>query len=876
MKLVFPLEKGRKPLPDGTIRTYGGNKFKKINGKWEYLSGKKGTTKTEGKRKGRKKDTDTKPLKSVQWDVSKHPTEEYLKQVALGHMKKASDSTLTRAPSDLKAKLDKHGVNSLSDLYDAAANTYSGNREFYQGVIHDHLQNPAWINNVSDTGLREELYELRTLTYDAAKQNVLSDPNFDGTLEIFSPVVPMNDGISVKLVANVGEIPYLTVPWDQMDLFIDSYVQHPTTRKKLKSKLKTTPEYKKWQAEGGDPKVKAAADDFEKRTGLEVNFGYTARRQVKANPKALNKIAGLIEQLTTAGDIDFKRYNPPDGKKLKVAVGAAGRGVAGFYTESNQTINISPSYPGTIVHEVGHYFWERHKDLQKDFMQWVKDSGLRSKLDKVLFNRVSDAEFDAHVDHVFNSRMKKIFEKIDAGKNYSTDWWQPIATSQAAKDGLADFTAAMRAEIKFHKKTVSPKQFSTMMTNMAKSMNQAGAESTADAILSYYPNHSRTKDEITQNLLALKNALNALHPQMLKALDESLGGMAQESINPGSGANQQNAQYRSKPRYWNEPTEIFARTFRNYVAYKGKKQLRFQQGSTDYDTYGWGFPAVDPDEKMLTANNGQLEKLLKKHLGSSIVKSIMRLAILLEKGRDDDDDEDDDEEQSERDKEFEREQKNEEAREARKSMKLVMKSSMSRLAQQLAEDGLYKEGQEKTWTDADEVDGTQIELEHTDDIEVARQIAMDHLAEDADYYRKLKQMEKAKPYPDGTIRSHGGRKMKKVEGGWVPVTEGKTESERGEDKSRHKAEKKPMVVKGSPEVLQALKKVDRGTRVFLDDLKGKDKKTFNSLTKNGLVKWTHFADEEYVCELTEAGKNAVAKGIVTERKAKRPKNKMKR
>jgi hypothetical protein len=39
--------------------------------------------------------------------------------------------------------------------------------------------------------------------------------------------------------------------------------------------------------------------------------------------------------------------------------------------------------------------------------------------------------------------------------------------------------------------------------------------------------------------------------------------------------------------------------------------------------------------------------------------------------------------------------------------------------------------------------GTQIEFEHTKDLEIAREIAMDHLAEDPDYYQKLSEMEAA-------------------------------------------------------------------------------------------------------------------------------------
>lgn len=45
--------------------------------------------------------------------------------------------------------------------------------------------------------------------------------------------------------------------------------------------------------------------------------------------------------------------------------------------------------------------------------------------------------------------------------------------------------------------------------------------------------------------------------------------------------------------------------------------------------------------------------------------------------------------------------------------------------------------------------GIKHEMQHTDDVNVAAQIAMDHLAEDPDYYKKLKTMEKAAPPPSG-------------------------------------------------------------------------------------------------------------------------------
>ena len=39
--------------------------------------------------------------------------------------------------------------------------------------------------------------------------------------------------------------------------------------------------------------------------------------------------------------------------------------------------------------------------------------------------------------------------------------------------------------------------------------------------------------------------------------------------------------------------------------------------------------------------------------------------------------------------------------------------------------------------------GVKVEMEHTEDVNVAKEIAMDHLAEDPNYYTKLKRIEEA-------------------------------------------------------------------------------------------------------------------------------------
>ena len=42
------------------------------------------------------------------------------------------------------------------------------------------------------------------------------------------------------------------------------------------------------------------------------------------------------------------------------------------------------------------------------------------------------------------------------------------------------------------------------------------------------------------------------------------------------------------------------------------------------------------------------------------------------------------------------------------------------------------------------VKGIKVEMEHSDDIKIAKKIALDHLAEDPNYYTKLKRIEEGK------------------------------------------------------------------------------------------------------------------------------------
>ncbi len=97
--------------------------------------------------------------------------------------------------------------------------------------------------------------------------------------------------------------------------------------------------------------------------------------------------------------------------------------------------------------------------------------------------------------------------------------------------------------------------------------------------------------------------------------------------------------------------------------------------------------------------------------------------------------------------------------------------------------------------------GTKIEMEHTKDKNEAMKIAKDHLMENPKYYTEKKpkdwaekelkkekkiekafeilgcEFEKGKELPEGTIRTHGGKKVQKVGGKWLPMKEKKKEKE---------------------------------------------------------------------------------------------------
>lgn len=66
---------------------------------------------------------------------------------------------------------------------------------------------------------------------------------------------------------------------------------------------------------------------------------------------------------------------------------------------------------------------------------------------------------------------------------------------------------------------------------------------------------------------------------------------------------------------------------------------------------------------------------------------------------------------------------------------------LQKIAEEQLEGGLADGVDPREFSEEQLAKGIEVELEHTDDESAAREIAMDHLAEDPEYYIKLEQID---------------------------------------------------------------------------------------------------------------------------------------
>jgi hypothetical protein len=123
---------------------------------------------------------------------------------------------------------------------------------------------------------------------------------------------------------------------------------------------------------------------------------------------------------------------------------------------------------------------------------------------------------------------------------------------------------------------------------------------------------------------------------------------------------------------------------------------------------------------------------------------------------------------------------------------------------------------------------------------------------------------KSKPFPEGTIRKHGDIKVRKENGGWVPLKNGKSQKEELEE-SKNKKKIEINKVSGSKELFEGLKKVSE-SRLYIDTIDPEDKPVLNKLTKERLITWVHVGENDYKAELTDAGKKALDLGFSNQKK----------
>jgi hypothetical protein len=491
---------------------------------------------------------------------------------------------------------------------------------------------------------------------------------------------------------------YVEIPYSQIRSFADHYMKGAGKARFIKA-VKLSSGYSEWMA-SRDKSMKRVMDDFKKTTGLAVRFAETfmgfdvdpnarARRgSVKNAPKVVkkgemkefyNQVMDVFKELN--GIMDMRKYTPPDGHKLNVVLEAnQGSGIAGTYAEHNHSINISPKYKGAVVHEIGHYFWERSKDMQKEFMQWVEDSGLKDKLEKATFDvRDEPDKWRDYINDGFNTVQNEFADPLTV-ENIRMDLLRSGSTVDSINEDVKTFTSALGTVVSYYrnkaldgtgyyKKPLAGskghradpqrhKEEKDIILNSFRNIDTRELDKLAIKAYNDYPDFQKlygSSEEMSRAFSVVRSRLrDNLRLSTLRNLNDKLDMAYNNGLRGGGNYG---SEYKDQSDYWKRDTELFARTFRGYVSMKGigalspgadgssLKKLDYSTASQEekdkysveyeklYDAYGWGFSEVDPDMDMLNSNNGQLGNILRKYIGEETMKSMTRLFMLLEKGR---------------------------------------------------------------------------------------------------------------------------------------------------------------------------------------------------------------------------------------------------
>ena len=611
-----------KAFPIGTIRKNKDGSWRVKGAKgWKYYAKGKLPKRYADKIKPKKK-VAKKVIKPKQWDGTSVPTKSQVLAV-IGERFNANRDGMP------EWMLDIIGSNKWSII-----SNYSSKKI---NKIYESL------NARISVSASEKEYNIYNTIIDLMRTNVAYAKGFTGKLKLHY-AVPTKDGVKLIMYALNKEhapdaLPELTIDYSAFDSFI-KILETDTLSKRAITKVKSSSYYKAWQVKG-DPKLSKSLADFKKTTGLDIaaeNFK-VGKRTIQLRKQYIDGLTKVFKTISPV--IDIKKYKPPDGNKLKVRVQPSGKKYVGMYRELDHTLNISPTYIGSITHEMGHYFWERSKPMQKEFIEWVKYSGLADKIEKNTSSEVIKSAKAVALESGYLRALKNMEYDIDKlsdkGVDIPKDGKEAIkaianvilyVSLQHAKEteGKADIYLKNKRPF-LSLADISEKD----LMKLSQGLSTKFPELFLDAnkfVMDF------KKVQKYNNVKGFKWAVN----DILKTAKDTMLWYSDIPVR-----NQIKVKYAKEASYWRQPTEIFARTFRNYVAWKGghpffetsEKQIQYEaEHKIDHNTspYGWDFPEVSPDIKMLR-KGGRLSRILKKYIGNSVIKSILSLIAPLEKAK---------------------------------------------------------------------------------------------------------------------------------------------------------------------------------------------------------------------------------------------------
>lgn len=718
---MLVLFKGRKPLPVGTIREWQGKKYKKEANGWKPVSeGRDSDTGEDKKKRGRPKGSKNTDLQ-FKFDLDEFK-ESYISGLEkLFNSRKDKDAIFEKIKSTGFDSIPKF----VEKLYDTK--DYNTDPSFKNNLnvlrVNLEAESKSLYDKVKDLGGWEKLYK-DNIEEGRKYSNLIDTNSFISSVLIFQTqqmtrftskgadyinkaleniqeftINPNNVSIRAEN-KNDPSIYLIGFPFSFNQAKALSQFMTPAMRRKYLIALKASAGYNAYLFETKNGPEQELVNRFQELTGLKVKqggesfiFGDDSLRKRGAVKKLKSKIVDSAMKQTFYKDvlgifsvldktISMKGYNPPDGKKLNIQLTPVfegfNSGAAGTYNEDDTTINISPEHKGAITHEIGHYFWYRSNEMQKEFMKWVEDSGLKKKIEESTTDLREDKQRWNHfIDECFARVADKADSLLFSNRTFFEKNGFDIFKMKHAVRGmqLYAYLLAERAKekSKYYNSTNDAKNFASSGQKVPEEKGlfntlldaNTDLNAVAQQIINKVPNLPPNENiaNVAFQLSMVRKAMSMVEETSTR-MNWYKTGDGTDLISPytynvyfdneyntalSGGSNV----YKTKANYYKEPTEIFARTFRNYVSKKATGKIEFdtskykeyssrtddekqmfKQDRENYNNiYGWDFPEVDPDESMLDFDNNRLEKILKKYIGESTMKSMVHKLVILMKGR---------------------------------------------------------------------------------------------------------------------------------------------------------------------------------------------------------------------------------------------------